>query len=169
MQNRTPSKSKTGCLIAAIIVGGVALILVLIFVGLGSCAILLSKSSSYTTPAPTMPIEEFKASCNQLDYDKLARLPNENKGKNVFFTGEVIQVMDDEYRIAIWDEELEAGDSNKIVYVIYHAIENEPRILEGDTVQVYGTSKGLKAYTTVLGQRIEIPLIDARIIDIQKE
>jgi len=51
------------------------------------------------------------------------------------------------------------GRYDDVVYVIYYRGSGEARILEDDKVTVYGTSKGLYTYETVMGAEVTIPMI----------
>ena len=65
-----------------------------------------------------------------------------------------VAVTEDEY--GIWDD---------IVYVDYERkYENESRILENDTITLYGEVNGIKKYTAVFGNEISIPHILAEYI-----
>ena len=45
------------------------------------------------------------------------------------------------------------------MYVAYYRAAGEARILEDDRVTVYGTSRGLYTYETVMGAEVTIPFI----------
>lgn len=158
-------KSKTGCLIAAIIVGGVVLMIGLVIIGFGSCMVFLSKTPT-ATPAPTLSTEKFIDACVEFNYDKAAREPEKYEGQNIKLKGQIIQVVkgfNTDYRIALLDAN---GNQlyDKIVYVKYNLPEGEPRLLENDIVNVYGTSKGTQSYLAIFGQSIELPVIEAKLI-----
>jgi hypothetical protein len=100
-----------------------------------------------------------------LDYDGAARKPDDHTGKAVKFSGQVVQIMGDEYldmRIALRGPADEYPDYDRIVYVKYRAKEGEPRILENDQITVYGISNGLETYFALLGGEIKIPLVTAK-------
>ena len=92
-----------------------------------------------------------------ITYDQLARTPDDYEGKKVKFTGEVAQVIeyDDEtdLRIAV------NGDYNLMLYCGYDPSILSYRILEDDTVTIYGVSVGLYSYTSTLGATITIPCV----------
>jgi hypothetical protein len=69
-------------------------------------------------------------------------------------------------RVDVAPDELKIpGD---IVYADYRKKSpSEPRILEGDQVNLWGEYVGIQSYTAVLGQTIQIPHIVARIVEDQ--
>ena len=83
------------------------------------------------------------------------------------FTGKVVQVIEGEdsteIRVAI-DE-----DYDDVVYVGYNPAIMQERILEDDTVTVYGTSVGLVTYESTMGGNITIPALVADKITIDEE
>lgn len=92
-----------------------------------------------------------------ITYDQLARTPDEYEGKKVKFYGKVIQVTEGnsytQIRFAV-DE-----DYDKIILAIYRSSIITSRVLEDDKITIYGTSKGLETYTTVLGSSVTIPYV----------
>ena len=117
---------------------------------------------------------EFKASCGEYSYNDIARTPDNFKGKNVKYYGEVVQVSEGIYNSVILRvgvsctkyQYIDGYSCPDILYVTYVYSEGEPRILEDDMITLYGTIKGLKSYTSVLGANITIPEITAKYIDI---
>lgn len=125
-----------------------------------------------TTEEPTTSPEEYKSSCDSVAYKDIARNPDQYNGKNVKFTGKVIQVQESYgnnvvYRISVTKDEYDFWDDT--VYVTYKLPEGSPNILEDDIVTFYGECKGTKSYTTVLGSKVTIPEVDAKYIVIDKE
>lgn len=115
------------------------------------------------TPEPTINPATYKKSCVKLDYNTYARNPDKYGEKNVYFTGTVVQVIEDgsyiEMRVAVND------DYDKMIYVSY--LLTGDRILEDDTVTIYGTTKGLITYESTMGGNITIPFIVAMYITIK--
>jgi hypothetical protein len=78
-----------------------------------------------------------------ITYDQLARTPDKFVGKEVKFTGKVIQVIESDgtdntnLRIAV------NGDYNNILLVEYDPSISQTRVLENDNVTIRGTSEGL--------------------------
>jgi hypothetical protein len=84
--------------------------------------------------------------------------------QRVVFTGKVVQVLEMGSKTAmrvnvtkgeygIWDD---------TVWVNYTRKSGESRILEDDIIKFWGTVKGRRTYTAVLGQEITLPEIDAK-------
>ncbi|MDD6526976.1 MAG: zinc ribbon domain-containing protein [Oscillospiraceae bacterium] len=125
-----------------------------------------------TTEEPTTSTDEYKSSCDSVAYKDIARNPDQYNGKNVKFTGKVIQVQESYgnnvvYRISVTKDEYDFWDDT--VYVTYKLPEGSPNILEDDIVTFYGECKGTKSYTSVLGSKVTIPEVDAKYIVIDKE
>lgn len=99
--------------------------------------------------------EEAKGYETGITYDQLARTPDDYKGKKVKFKGEVVQVIqgDDEIQIRL------ALDDNydKVLLCAYEPSIVKSRVLEDDTITIYGTSVGLISYESTLGGQITIP------------
>lgn len=127
--------------------------------------------ANVTTESPAMSESDYKASCEAVSYEDIARQPDRYNGRNVVFTGKVIQVQegswwssDTIYRINVTQGEYLWSDT---VYVTYKLPEGAPRILEDDIVTFYGICTGTETYTTVLGSSVTIPSVEAQYIDIQ--
>ncbi len=141
----------------------------LIFVIIAFISALLDDNSSIdsTSEKPVISREEYIASCEAIPYNDIARNPNNYIGKHAVFTGEVVQVQesgeDVMLRVAVTEDEYGIWDD--IVYVDYERkYENESRILENDTITLYGEVNGIKKYTAVFGNEISIPHILAEYI-----
>lgn len=127
--------------------------------------------SAIPTAQPVISAEEYKASCGSVSYIDLSRNPNNYVGQNAVFTGQVVQVQENgnavTLRINVTKDKYGMWDDT--CYIDYQRKDsNESRILENDIVTVYGTIKGIKSYTAVLGNQISIPHIVAEYIDIQQ-
>ncbi|CEN23753.1 hypothetical protein [Paraclostridium sordellii] len=99
-----------------------------------------------------------------LTYNEIARNPEKTLSKNCKFTGEVAQVIEgggtNNLRVAV------NGDYDKMMLVEYKPSILKSRILEKDSVTLYGTSSGTTSYTSTLGAKITIPAMVADKIDI---
>lgn len=99
-----------------------------------------------------------------LTYNEIARNPEKTLSKNCKFTGEVVQVIEgggtNNLRVAI------NGDYDQMMLVEYKPSILKSRILEKDSVTLYGTSAGTTSYTSTLGAKITIPAMVADKIDI---
>ncbi len=158
-------KRKNGCLTAILIAVGVVVVGA---IGIFGISLIASLGTSSTPSAPPLSRDEFVKSCSELDYDLYARQPDENKGKNIMFSGEIIQTMGENsvsLRVALRKPTDPSPDHDRIVYVTYRMNEGEPRLLEGDIIQIYGVSAGLETYLSVLGGEIKIPKVNGRYIE----
>lgn len=92
-----------------------------------------------------------------VDYDSLARTPDDYLLSKVKGTGEVIQVIegDEETQLRISLDE----HYDDVVLVFYDSDIIDERILEDDNVTYYGTSYGLYTYESTMGGDITVPLI----------
>lgn len=113
--------------------------------------------------------ENFKNSCETIDYKTLARNPDKYKGNNYKITGEVIQVQEFrrnstvELRINITKETYGYNDKAYYTDTVYCTVEipdGEDRILEDDIITFWGTCDGLYSYESVVGSLISLPKID---------
>lgn len=92
-----------------------------------------------------------------VDYDSLARTPDDYLLDKVTGTGKVIQVIegDEETQLRISLDEY----YNDVVLVFYDSDITYERVLEDDNVTYYGTSYGLYTYESTMGGEITVPLI----------
>jgi hypothetical protein len=116
-----------------------------------------------TTPAE-LP-EDFKASCTSVEYDDLARNTETYVGQHIHYQGDVVQVREmgnDRYvlRVNVTKDEYDLWRDT--IWVNYTG----SRTLERDIIQLWGTVKGRREYTAVLGNQIVIPEIDAKYLEI---
>lgn len=89
-------------------------------------------------------------------YKDVARNPDSYTGQKLVFTGRVLQVIEGtsetDLRIAT------DGSYDDVVFVGYDpSILNGTRVLEDDSVTVYGTCIGQYSYTSTLGGKISLP------------
>lgn len=94
-----------------------------------------------------------------ITYNQLARTPDKYENKKVKFTGEVIQVLEDDkttqLRVNV------NSDYDKTIFVEYDSSIVKARILEDDIITIYGVSCGLISYESTLGGTITIPSVYA--------
>lgn len=92
-----------------------------------------------------------------ITYDNLARTPDDYEGKAVKFTGTVLQVIDGTdtigIRLAVND------DYNNTLFGAYNPIITSQRILENDTITIYGLSANLYSYESTLGELVTVPFV----------
>ncbi len=92
-----------------------------------------------------------------ITYDQLARTPDEYEGELVKFTGKVLQVIEGDNEI---DIRLAVNkDYDTVIYCGYNPNIVSSRVLEDDTVTIYGTSLGLYSYKSTIGGKITIPAV----------
>ena len=119
------------------------------------------------TEEPTEDLEkmkkEYKESCEEIDYNSLARNPDKVYGKAVKITGKVVQVMEYDgsglvdLRVNITKSEY--GFYDDTVYVSGTLDKSGDRILEDDIITIWGNCGGTHTYETVLGAKVTVPLI----------
>lgn len=101
-----------------------------------------------------------------ITYDQIARSPNDYKGKQMQFTGKVIQVIEDDGAVQI-RLAVEGNSDNIILVNIDNSLLNGSRVLEDDLVTASGISKGTVSYESTLGGKITVPSMEAKIINDQ--
>lgn len=110
-------------------------------------------ATSSTVPTDTSDYE------TGITYDQLARTPNDYEGRLVKFTGEVVQVMDDTENNEVSIRLAVDGDYDNILFCGYSSDIVTSRVLENDTITIYGVSYGLYSYESALGGQITIPAV----------
>ena len=97
----------------------------------------------------------------EVTYDNLFRNNESYVGDVVYFRGKIIQVQEQLFGGYVWRVATEHneyfGYMGDILWVNYDG----PRFLEGDIIDLCGKVKGLKAYSSIFGQQVTIPEIDA--------
>lgn len=105
----------------------------------------------------------FKQNCLSMDWENVMRNPDKLWGTTYSFTGTVFQIISEQDNRT---ELLLSIDNDKYIHVSYIYKESEPKILENDTLTVYGTFYKLYKYTSVLGTKQSVPSIIAELINI---
>ncbi len=106
--------------------------------------------------------EEYKSLCEILDYEDILRNPDNNDGKYCKVEGTVEQIVEgwfDSFTIYVTDY-----NGNKWGCV-YSYKDGESRILEGDSVVMYGECKGTDTTETILGEQVTLPRVDIEYIN----
>lgn len=107
--------------------------------------------------------EEAQGYETGITYDQLARTPDDYRGQKVKFSGTVLQVLEGSYlnemRLAT------NGRYDDVVYAVYDPNIVDGRILEDDSITIYGTASGLETYTSTIGSQITLPRISVDKID----
>lgn len=100
-----------------------------------------------------------------ITYDNLSRNPDEYKGKLVKFQGKVVQLIEDISSDEIQIRFAVDGNYDKMLYCGYDKTIVNSRILEDDTITIYGTSIGLISYESTMGGTITIPAVYIDLIE----
>ena len=173
-------KNKKTLKIVGIVAGAIILLLIGVGIGGGGSNSGTSDSSTTTTEETTeeTTVEEpeetntgsvfgeftTEEDYESLDYDGLARTPDQYKGGKYTGSGKVVQVMEGDgevhLRVAV------DGDYDNIIYIVYDSSIVESRVLEDDYITFYGESQGLYTYTSTMGGEITIPMMFAQKISV---
>lgn len=106
--------------------------------------------------------EDYKNLCQQLDYEDILRNPDTYDGEYCVVYGTVDQIIEgwlDTYTIYVTDS---SGNKWECAYLYK---DGESHLLEGDSVTVYGHCNGTTTATTLLGEQVTLPYVDAEYID----
>jgi hypothetical protein len=96
-------------------------------------------------------------------YSQLARTPEKYIESKISLKGYVLQVTEGSTLITI--RLATSGKYDNVVMASFDPSILKKRILEDDYIKIYGISKGIYTYTTVLGASMSIPYIETYIID----
>lgn len=127
-----------------------------------------------TTVQPTTKAKKkvsakaYKNNCKTLSFKDLSRNPDKHKGEKLKYTGQVIQVQEDEHwlddnttvdlRINVTKDEYGLWDDT--IYATVELPKNADRILEDDIITIWGECDGKYSYTSVLGSDVTLPKIN---------
>lgn len=131
------------------------------------------KPTENKTEPAAISENDFKSSCESIDFETLSRNPDKYKGNNYVLTGEVIQVEESSWlsdtvslRINITKNEYEYIDADPYytdtIYAEVEIPDGADRILEDDIITFWGTCDGMYSYTSILGSKVSLPKIDIR-------
>lgn len=115
--------------------------------------------TAYSLPADQRE-SAYQAQCSEPGYEALAREPEQWLFADVAVTGVVVQVMERQYENQL-RLRLDGGD----VLVSYSRGAGQPRLLEQDTVTVYGRSLGTATCETVSGGQETMPILEAEYLE----
>ena len=96
--------------------------------------------------------ETYYSMCAPGDYTAVARYPDQYKGKMIYVTGTVIQIVENGRNVV-----LRLQDEQGVWYVTYRYLDSEAHILENDRITVYGECTGTTTYKTVSGAQMTVP------------
>lgn len=117
---------------------------------------------------PDVPEAEYKAMCGEIEFDQLARNPDNYEGQMFKFTGEVVQFMDtgSSYDLRLNVTAVEDSDGwvyyEDTIYVSIEVEEGADKILDYDIVTVYGVCSGAYTYESIVGTQVTLPRISAK-------
>lgn len=149
----------SGCLGAFVFIIAVVAIMIWIIPGIRSGYNKAKEQHDVQSNAAQYTEEEYKQMCRPATYEEIARDGNAKSGEYFTFSGEVLQeIQDGVYRLAVND------DSD---YIIFSFESSGDRILEGDTVTIWGESTGFAEGETILGAAVKAPKIEAVYVTIE--
>ena len=120
--------------------------------------------------------ENFKESCQEFNYNTIARNPDEHIGENYTVTVEISQVISETSWFSDYDKYYKAWTDDGSGYYYDHLIylmdymeeENKVNLLEGDIVKVYGTFNGMaqteNALNNTKGEEIKLDIYYVELI-----
>ncbi len=123
-----------------------------------------NSDNEYSSREPRTTISEpdYKSKCRSVSYEEIARDIDGLKGEYFAFTGQVIQVSGDTYRMDVTKGEFDIyTDTIMFTYKAENA-----RILEDDIITIWGVSKGLITYEAIFGNEVTVPNIKAKYVEI---
>ncbi len=167
-----PKKKKKGRKLLIILLVLVVAFFALIMSGDDSSATLTTDANGDVVQGETVIAQkDFKKSCTKVAYEDLARNPENYKGQNLKFKGEVIQCEQSygtEYYARVNVTVDEYGYYSDTIYVTFEIPEGADKILEEDIVNLYGVCQGSESYTSIFGEQITIPSLDALYVELVK-
>jgi hypothetical protein len=151
-----------------------------LLVGIGVVIFLLSRaaggkqayqpSAATQEPTPAVSEEDFRASCETLDYKSLLRNPDEYIGKNVTVTVKISQVLsetygDEKYYRCYTDDSGSGFYYDDEYYIADDRYDGTPKLLEDDIITIYGTYEGIETITRAIGGTSdEVPQISMKYV-----
>lgn len=123
--------------------------------------------------ATTMSEEDFKSACKKIEYKELARTAEDIVGTKIKLKGEIQQVAVEsedgvsEYLISVTKDEYDFWSDN--VYVYFDTSNFDTKLLDEDIVVLYGEVAGTETYTSILGESITIPKVNAVYVTLKED
>lgn len=111
---------------------------------------------------------EYKALCSKIDYNALARNPDDNFLKKIYGIGKIAQVIgenNDGAEFQIYINPIMSNDNTEVLYFDDLLIAFIPdydmnnRLLKDDIIYFWGMSTGLETYKTISGESNTVPTI----------
>lgn len=97
----------------------------------------------------------------EVAYDNLFRNNESYIGDIVYFRGKIIQVQEQLFGGYVWRVATERNEYFGYIGDILWVNYDGPRFLEGDIIDLCGKVKGLRTYSSIFGQQVTIPEINA--------
>ena len=119
-----------------------------------------SLPSFESSPTPVPNFSELKAEAGAVTYDELFRNNELYTSQLVYFTGEVVQVVEHFFGDG-YDLRVNVSDDWPDSEVVYLADYEGPRLLEDDRIEFVGESVGLERYQAIMGNAVTIPRLKA--------
>lgn len=105
------------------------------------------------------------ADYESIAYEDIARNPDSHIGRQVTFTGRVLQVIEGSTQV-----NLRVATDGRYDDVVFAAYENDMldfRVLEDDEIRLYGVYVGIHTYTSTMGAEISIPAVYCDQVELQ--
>lgn len=145
-----------------------------------------SKEEKKTTPKPTKKVKtkeelekekkDFISKCKSYKFKDLMRNPKDYKNKEIKLKGKIEQTLDggflDDtkyYRVLVDVDNDGYYLENEEYYIADKRIEKEPKLLDDDVIELFGTFEGTEKLTRVLGNSDEIPKIEMKYVKLISE
>ena len=117
-------------------------------------------------------VKDYKKACAKYNYKDVLRNPENYTGKQAYWFGEIIQVVDKSAFSSTFRIDVNCKKNTYIsgyycsdtIYVTYYG---DKSFIEDDMVKMWGTMDGTKTYTTVLGASVTIPKFIAQYMELQ--
>ena len=115
---------------------------------------------------------DYKNSCESYTYKDVLRNPEQYSGKNAYWFGKVVQVVEKTsyysiLRVNVNCEKLHYVNDYMCSDTIYVTYYGNQSFIDDDMVKLWGTMAGTETYTSVLGASVTIPKVYALYIDLQ--
>lgn len=107
---------------------------------------------------------QYKNKCSEVAYESIIRNANGFEGEYFTFTGEIVQdIGDGAYALGVTFDEYGCYE-DRIIFTFDTG--DGIRLLEGDTVQIWGISEGIVDTESIMGANISVPYIAAEYVDL---
>jgi hypothetical protein len=124
---------------------------------------------SNSVSVPTLSVAEIKNSAQSFNYDDLMRNNKNYIGKIAYYRGEISNVIEmgaDSYEFPVsTKKDIYLGYLGNTIYVHYKGL----RMLQGDTVDIWGRVDGLITLKGVLGNEVTVPELTSLQLELIKK